>query len=64
MNYTEKSRRTFLKHAALAGAGLALLPGNISACATETKKDERLNGKKVLFVYGGWKEFLLGQTVK
>ena len=54
MRQSHTSRRSFIKHTALAGAGLALLPGSISACATETKKDVRLNGKKVLFVYGGW----------
>ena len=54
MRQAQTSRRSFIKLTSLAGAGLALLPGNISACTTETKKDARLNGKKVLFLYGGY----------
>ncbi len=55
MKQSDTTRRTFLKHAAVAGAGLALLPGNLPAMGLGQKVDERLKGKKVLFVYGGWK---------
>jgi type 1 glutamine amidotransferase len=53
MDHYRTSRRTFIKHAALAGAGLSLLPGNLAAM--KRGGDKRLSGKKVLFTYGGWK---------
>jgi type 1 glutamine amidotransferase len=55
MDQFHTSRRSFIKHAALAGTGLAMIPGSLAAGAWSRKKDTRLQGKQVLFVYGGWK---------
>jgi type 1 glutamine amidotransferase len=49
------SRRTFLKHTAIAGAGAVVLTGLLPKMASARQQDTRLKGKKVLFVYGGWK---------
>ena len=55
MHQLSTNRRTFLKHAAIAGAGLAVLPGLMPKIANAKQQDNRLQGKKVLFCYGGWK---------
>ena len=47
-------RRTFLKHTAISGAVLAVVPGLIHGRAWGGQQDYRLKGKKVLFIYGGW----------
>lgn len=54
MKQGQTGRRTFLKHAALAGAGAVILPGLIPEKVYGENVDTRLEGKKVLFIYGGW----------
>ncbi|MFC2098158.1 ThuA domain-containing protein [Bacteroidota bacterium] len=54
MHQQSSSRRTFLKHAAIAGAGAVIIPSFIPKAAYGKQQDTRLQGKKVLFVYGGW----------
>ena len=54
----DPTRRKFIKSAFAAGAGLALAPSVIlpaaSAAAATNQPAPSLDGKKVLFVYGGW----------
>ncbi|MEN8117380.1 MAG: ThuA domain-containing protein [Bacteroidota bacterium] len=45
------SRRNFVRTAMVAGTGAMMLPNTIMAGTTEPS----LKGKKVLYVYGGWK---------
>ena len=49
-----KSRRNFIKISAIAGTGVLIFPKNLIA---DEKTDDipSLKGKKILFVYGGWK---------
>ena len=54
MHQKIKSRRTFLKHTAIAGAGVAVIPGLMPKMAHARQEDTRLQGKKVLFIYGGF----------
>jgi type 1 glutamine amidotransferase len=54
MDQHSLKRRTFIKHAAMAGTGMALLPGWISEAAMGKDVNAQLKDKKVLFVYGGW----------
>jgi type 1 glutamine amidotransferase len=55
MHQEKPSRRTFIKHAALAGAGMTLIPGVLPQTASGRPGDSVLRDKKVLFIYGGWK---------
>ncbi|WP_321997396.1 ThuA domain-containing protein [Draconibacterium orientale] len=48
-----KSRRNFIKTAALAGAGLLFLTPK-SYAVEKMQNNNSLKGKKVLYVYGGW----------
>lgn len=48
------SRRKFVKATMAAGAGSLLLPNNMAA-GIENELMPKLNGKKVLYVWGGWK---------
>ena len=48
------SRRKFIKTAAVAGAGTLLMNNSIMAAPSVLKREPTLNGKKVLWVYGGW----------
>lgn len=48
-----KSRREFIKISAMAGAG-AMLASNVVA-GIPAGADGKLKGKKILYVYGGWK---------
>ena len=47
-------RRTFLKKAAIAGAGLAVIPGLFPGRASAFRQESVLKDKKVLFSWGGW----------
>lgn len=47
-------RRTFLKKAAIAGAGLAVIPGLFPGRASAYQQESVLKDKKVLFSWGGW----------
>ncbi|WP_321348156.1 ThuA domain-containing protein [uncultured Draconibacterium sp.] len=49
-----KSRRNFISTASLAGMGL-LLSSPLSYAAKNAQNYDSLKGKKILFVYGGWK---------
>ncbi|MDG5766598.1 ThuA domain-containing protein [Balneolales bacterium ANBcel1] len=53
----KKSRRNFLKSSIAGGAGLLMAPGSLLA-GKYAKADDQpapsLEGKKVLYVYGGW----------
>jgi type 1 glutamine amidotransferase len=48
-------RRTFLKQLTLSGTAIVLVPGWMSKAAQGKADNVQLEGKKVLFVYGGWK---------
>lgn len=48
------SRRSFIKTSAAVGAGALFLPGNLMAKGKSENVPD-LKGKKVLYVYGGWK---------
>ena len=48
-------RRTFIKKGVVAGAGVAIIPGLLNASASVRRKESVLEGKKVLFSWGGWK---------
>jgi type 1 glutamine amidotransferase len=48
-------RRTFLKQLTLSGTAIVLAPGWMSEAALGKADNDQLKGKKVLFVYGGWK---------
>ena len=50
----ELSRRNFVRTAMAAGAGTLLLPNAVLA-ADKVLAEPTLKGKKVLYVYGGWK---------
>lgn len=54
MDQAKLNRRVFLKQAATAGAGAALIPGYFSAHASGKKTETALAGKSILFIYGGW----------
>ena len=47
-------RRTFLKKAAIAGAGMAVIPGLFPGRASAYQQESVLQDKKVLFSWGGW----------
>jgi type 1 glutamine amidotransferase len=47
-------RRTFIKHAGIAGLGAVIIPGLLPGAAYGKQKDSPLKGKKILFIYGGW----------
>ncbi|WP_319591564.1 ThuA domain-containing protein [uncultured Draconibacterium sp.] len=49
-----KSRRNFISTASLAGMGL-FLSSPLSYAAKNAQNYDSLKGKKILFVYGGWK---------
>jgi len=55
MEIHKPSRRAFLKHTAIAGTGVLLIPGMKPLTAFGKQEDTRLRDKKILFVYGGWK---------
>jgi type 1 glutamine amidotransferase len=55
MNFDTSGRRSFLKHALLAGSGALIMPVLINRPAFGRSVDTRLKGKRVLFIYGGWK---------
>lgn len=55
MDKSSFPRRTFLKHTAIVGTGAVLIPGLIPKRVLGKQKESALKGKKVLFVYGGWK---------
>jgi type 1 glutamine amidotransferase len=55
MTSHSSSRRKFLKKAAAAGAGALLMNNQLFANPAILNKEPTLNGKKVLWVYGGWK---------
>lgn len=48
------TRRKFVTSTAVAGAGSILLPKNMLAARTSKNQEPSLDGKKVLFVWGGW----------
>ncbi|WP_347839110.1 ThuA domain-containing protein [uncultured Draconibacterium sp.] len=48
------SRRNFVKATMVAGAGAMVMPG-VTVAAGKEKLVPTLKGKKVLYVYGGWK---------
>lgn len=54
METDPKTRRTFIRNAAVIATGVALAPGLSPLQAQDKKKATKLNGKKILFVYGGW----------
>jgi type 1 glutamine amidotransferase len=53
---TKKSltRRTFIQHGSIAGAGALLLPGSLYKTAFGRQSQSVLKDKKVLFSWGGW----------
>jgi type 1 glutamine amidotransferase len=53
MNYL--SRRKFVKTTAAVGVGSLLLPKSITAVAGKKNLEPSLKGKKILYVWGGWK---------
>lgn len=55
MDQQSSTRRTFIKHVTMAGAGAFLLPGWMPSSAFGMETNDALKDKKVLFVYGGWK---------
>ena len=55
MDQQSSERRTFIKHIAMAGAGTILLPGILPKSVQAKGANDALKGKKVLFVFGGWK---------
>lgn len=55
MDQQSSDRRTFIKHVTLAGAGAILIPGLMPKSASGMDTNDALKGKKILFVYGGWK---------
>jgi type 1 glutamine amidotransferase len=55
MDQQTLARRTFLKHAALAGAGAMIVPGLIPKSVLGRNVPDALKDKKVLFSWGGWK---------
>ena len=54
MDQHSLKRRSFIKHATMAGTGMVLLPGWIHETAMGKDVNIQLKDKKVLFVYGGW----------
>ncbi len=60
---TSLSRRNFMRNTMVAGAGALLLPDMLVA-GTKMAADSVLKGKKVLYVYGGWKGHEPKQSVE
>lgn len=54
MDQQSLERRFFIKRVTMAGAGALLIPGLIPKPALGSDTNDALDGKKVLFVYGGW----------